>query len=411
MSKNKSVTELRDELRQLDARAKAIMDGYEAEKRMPNSTEEEELGKIRSQRFRLNAEIDDAEALARRSGTAYQKDEFSLARAIRSMVAGQKMSGIEAEVCGEARNNHERSGANLDSNGIWVPAMMERRATMTAATEAVTGVVIDEQQQEMLFPLLPNLTLAPLGVRMLTGLRGNLMWPNYTDPTVFWEGENTPAKQTEGTYAKGKVYKPIRIAAYVDISDQLLIQENRSTEADLRNRIAAMLAQKLEATAFAKEKASDEAPEGIFSILDSTVSGEMSWANVVKFEELADIDNALLGNLGYVMHKSLLYKAKTKVKDASGAGGFIFGGDGSNYLNGYKALRSGHIPSGLGDGADEFGMVFGNWNDFFIGQWGSFNIKIDPYTQALNGVTRLIVSGYFNMGAIRPKSFVVGSLK
>ena len=56
-------------------------------------------------------------------------------------------------------------------------------------------------------------------------------------------------------------------------------------------------------------------------------------------------------------------------------------------------------------------MVFGNWSDFFIGQWGSFNIKLDPYTQALNGVTRLIVSGYFNMGAIRPESFVVGSLK
>lgn len=411
MAKNKSVTELRDELRQLDARAKTIIDGFTAEGRMANSSEEKELGEIRGKRYQLNVDIDEAEALTRRAGTTHQKDEFSLTRAVRSLVAGKQLSGVEAEVCNEARNQHERSGANLDSNGIWVPATTERRAIMTAATEAATGVVIDEQQQEMLFPLLPNLTLAPLGVRMLTGLRGNLVWPNYTDPTVFWEGENTAAKQTSGTYAKGKVYKPIRIAAYVDISDQLLIQENRSTEADLRNRIAVMLAQKLEATAFAKEKASEEAPEGIFQQIESKISGEMSWANVVKFEELADIDNALLGNLGYVMHKSLLYKAKTKVKDASGAGGFIFGNDGSNFLNGYKALRSGHLPSGLGEGTDEFGMIFGNWADFFIGQWGSFNIKIDPYTQALNGVTRLHVSGYFNMGAIRTESFVVGSLK
>ena len=411
MGKNKSVTELRDKMRQLDDRAKAIMDGFQAEGRMANSAEAKELGEIQAKRYRLNVEIDEAEAMERRKGAPYQRDEFSLARAIRSLVTGSQLEGVEAEVCAEARSNHERSGANLDSSGLWVPSKTEHRAVMTAANEAATGVTVDEQQQDMLFPLLPNLTLAPLGVRMLTGLRGNLMWPNYTDPTVFWEGENTPAKETNGAYAKGKVYKPIRIAAYVDISDQLLIQENRSTEADLRNRIAAMLAQKLEATAFSKEKSSAEAPEGIFSLIDSKVSGEMSWANVVKFEELADIDNALLGNLGYVMHKSLLYKAKTKVKDASGAGGFIFGGDGSNYLNGYKALRSGHIPSGLGEGADEYGMVFGNWSDFFIGQWGSFNIKLDPYTQALNGVTRLIVSGYFNMGAIRPESFVVGSLK
>ena len=407
----KSVTELTDQIAQLDKRANEIMAGYESEKRMANDAERKELGEIMSKRYRLNNDLADARAMEFAQGMSYRgaEEQFSLTKAIRSMVSGEQLNDATREVCQRAREEHSTSGANAEKSGIWVPSMVEGRSAMTAAANA--GVIVDEKQQEMLFPLVPNLTMTQLGARMMTGLKGDIFWPSATDPDVFWEGENTAAKETNATYSKGKVYKPIRIAAFVDISDQLLLQENRSTEADLRNRIAVKLAQKLEATAFSKEKLSEYAPEGIFAQLESQVSGAMSWPNIVKFEELCDTENALLGNLGYAMHKSLLYKAKTEVKHNSGAGGFIFGNDGSNFINGYKAVRSGHIPAGLGADGDEYGIVFGNWADYFIGQWGSFNIKVDPYTQALQGVTRLIVTGYFNMGAIRPESFVVGSLK
>ena len=71
MSKNKSVTELRDEMRQLDDRAKVIMDGFQAEGRMANSAEAKELGEIQAKRYRLNLEIDEAEAMERRKGIPY----------------------------------------------------------------------------------------------------------------------------------------------------------------------------------------------------------------------------------------------------------------------------------------------------------------------------------------------------
>lgn len=49
----------------------------------------------------------------------------------------------------------------------------------------------------------------------------------------------------------------------------------------------------------------------------------MSWGQIVAMETAADVNNALFGNLAYVMNPSLIGKAKTKVKDSSGAGGFI----------------------------------------------------------------------------------------
>jgi hypothetical protein len=103
-----------------------------------------------------------------------------------------------------------------------------------------------------------------------------------------------------------------------------------------------------------------------------------------------------------------LGKAKTKVKDASGAGGFVFGTDGAGTMNGYKALRTNNVG---GDSSTGYNVVFGNWNDFFIGQWGSVEILVDQYTQATKGMVRLVVNSYWNMGVIREESFTAAKLK
>ena len=128
-------------------------------------------------------------------------------------------------------------------------------------------------------------------------------------------------------------------------------------------------------------------------------------------ETAADVNNALFGNLAYVMNPSLIGKAKTKVKDSSGAGGFIFGNDGQGMLNGYRALRTNNIPKELGESGDEFGIVFGNWADYFLGQWGAIDMTVDPYTQATKGLVRLVINSYWNMGMIRKESFTIASLK
>ena len=201
------------------------------------------------------------------------------------------------------------------------------------------------------------------------------------------------------------------MTAYVDISKQLLVQENTSVEAYIRQAIAVAIAQKIEQTAFSKNKNVANTPDGMFHTLNEDIKGDMTWAQIVAMETNADTQNALFGNLSYVLHPSLVGKAKTKVKDASGAGGFIFAGNGDGQLNGYRALRTNNLPKELGDTADEFGIVFGNWADYFLGQWGGIELLVDPYTQALSGTVRLITNSYWNMGFIRKESFTIASLK
>lgn len=414
MSKEKSITDLKDEKKQLSIRSKAVIDAAKNEKRQLNAGESEELGANQCRMAEINLEIEEREDMLRQNGRKHEPKEgkFSLRRVIANMAVGKEQNDADTGVIGAATEHHCRSGAQItDERSIIVPVNMDKRAAFTAATESATGVVIDEEQQEMLLPLQSSLVLARAGARFMTGLQGNIYWPEFSGANVFWEGENSAAKDGAGAFAKGETFKPLRLTAYVDISKQLLAQENTSVEAYIRQAIAVAISQKIEQTAFSASTGVDNTPDGMFAELDANVKGAMTWEQIVAMETQADTQNALFGNLSYILHPSLVGKAKTKVKDASGAGGFLFTGNGDGQLNGYNALRTNNLPKGLRDTKDEFGIVFGNWSDYFLGQWGGIELLVDPYTQALKGTVRLITNSYWNMGFIRKESFTIASMK
>ncbi len=412
MAKEKSITELKDEKKQLSTRSKEIIAAAKGEKRQFTAEESEELGAAQTRMAEINLEIEEREALNCGRGKRHQPDrgnKFSFRRALANYVSGQEQNVVDAAVIEETTGFHNGCGVQRASKTSLV-LPLETRATFTADVESATGVVIDEEQQEMLLPLQSSLVLAQAGARFMTGLQGDIYWPKYSGTNVFWEGENDQAKDGAGKFSKGEVYKPKRLTAYVDISEQLLIQENTSVEAIIRQTLATAIAQKVEQTAFGTHAHDDNKPDGLFQTVP-TISGAMDWAKVVELETNADLQNALYGNLAYVMHPALVGKAKTKVKDSSGAGGFIFGENGTGLLNGYRSLRTNNLPKELQAGKDEYGIIFGNWNDYFIGQWGALEIKVDPYSRMLEGVVRLVVNSYWNMGMIRSESFSIASMK
>lgn len=417
MAKEKSITELRDEKTRLVQRSKEITDKAKGETRKLSDDEMKEINETQVRLAEINTEILAHEEINQRKGKQYKPagdGKFSLRRAIVAHMTGHEQRETEAIAIAEATKRHQVIAGDQEMGSLIIP--FETRAAYTAGTEATAGVVIDEDQMELLLPLESNLVLTQAGVRMMTGLVGNIYWPKHSAAKVFWEGENDEAQDGSGAFSKGTLFSPKRLTSYVDISKQLLIQENRSVEGLIRQLLAVAIAQKVEQTAFGGAKDSDDASI-ITGLFEGSVEnlGAISWANIVKLETSSDLQNALFGNLAYILHPSLLGAAKTKVKDSSGAGGFIFGNDGAGTLNGYKALRTNNIPKELGgdeeDPGDEFGIVFGNWADYFLGQWGGIDLTVDQYTQATKGMVRLVVNSYWNMGKIRDESFSVASMK
>jgi len=51
-----------------------------------------------------------------------------------------------------------------------------------------------------------------------------------------------------------------------------------------------------------------------------------------------------------------------------------------------------------------FGFIFGNWADLLIGQWGGYDLTIDPYSQAIYANVRIVVNCYFDAQAARTTS-------
>jgi hypothetical protein len=89
-------------------------------------------------------------------------------------------------------------------------------------------------------------------------------------------------------------------------------------------------------------------------------------------------DNALLGNLAYILPASMYGALKTALKDA-GSGQFVVGPDGQ--INGYNAIVSNQVTAG--------DLFFGNFQDCLVGLYGGLDIVVDPYSNSTSGTVNV----------------------
>lgn len=398
MAKEKSITELKDERNQLASRSKVITDAAKAEKRMLNAEETEEIGAIQCRLAEINVEMATRESENRGGGTPHAQPgqkRFSLVRAISETISGNYSDTTLAVL---ERGKAQMAGMET-VGGLLIP--VEDRAAVVAGTPANGGNVIDTDLLDIMTPLRANLILASVGANIITGLTNNVSIPKYSGTTAAWAGETAKAEDGTGTFSK-QGFSPKRLAAVTYISKQMLVQDSIGVERMLRDQIVRAIAAKLEATIFGADATSTLKPDGFFTTLPSA-GGAVDWKKIVDLETKINTSNALQGNLAYVIHPTILGKLKTTVKDASGAGGFLIGENGM--LNGYKCLVTTNVASGLQTAKDEYGAIFGNWADYFVGQWGALDLTVDPYTMAGDGQIKLTVNAFFDAGTRRDESF------
>ena len=65
--------------------------------------------------------------------------------------------------------------------------------------------------------------------------------------------------------------------------------------------------------------------------------------------------------------------------------------DDKSALFGYKVIATSLVPSNLtkGSGSSLSAMIFGNFNDLVVGEWGSLDVLFDPYTGSSTGAMRV----------------------
>ena len=351
-----------------------------------------------------------------KSGEAAEKRKiaanYSLMKAIQNSVNKRALDGAEAEMHQEAEREARAAGTVIA--GIGIPTFLGRlrqpeKRDLTAGGANTGAEFVPTEHRGFIPVLYPRLQTEALGIQVLTGLNGNIDIPKQTSrATGAWEGEvDAAAETTPGT---DKVsLSPKRYGAFTEYSKQLMLQGSPDVEQMVRGDLSRMLA--IAADQAVINGSGSGQPTGILnvsgigSVAIGTNGGAPDWTHIVGLETEVATDNADVGNLAYLTTPGARGKLKTTALDA-GSGQFVWMVN-SAQLNGYRAEVSTQVPSDLtkGSGTALHAILFGNWNAYVLGQWGGFDILVDPYTQASNTLIRIYANMWVDGNARTAESF------
>lgn len=337
------------------------------------------------------------EARKRFEGKFTPTCDVPFVRAIREYVTGN----ISPELRELSNNTSMLCASRGTQAGIGLMYPLESRSISVSGTNRVT---ITEDVFDLLGAIRNKLVLNKAGATFITGLQGDVSFASYSGSSVRWADETESSKDGKGDFLK-KTLSPKRLTAYVDISKQMLMQENVQIEKYIINDFSKAIASALQAAILGNHEHSAIKPDGIFTGATLAITGDANYSKIVGLQTEV-YDSALsycylTNNKGFAKLKSTL-----KVKDTSE--GFIidqFKDDPLNYCADYPIYRTDDIP----DIDGENGIAFGDFSELVIGQWGDLDITIDPYTRATDATIRLVVNTWFDAIVRRDSAIAVGS--
>ena len=345
------------------------------------------------------------------------KKQYSLLRAINLSAQGKPLDGLEKEMQEEANIEARASGLNT-TGSIQIPAMLSRSFSpkaqtrdMTAGTTTAGGFTVPTDLGGLIPILEPKLMVEQMGATMLRGLTGNLDLPrNDADAAAVWEGENDANAETSPTFDRIQL-TPNRLGAFTDISKQVMIQSSIDMENFVRNRLNFAVAKALDAAAINGSGSGSEplgilGTSGIGSVVGGTNGATPDWADIVDLESELTTDNADMGRLGYLTTPGIRGYLKKTLLDA-GSGQMIWPVN-ANEINGYNIGTSTQVPSTLTKGTASgicHAVIFGNFEDLLVAQWGGLDIVVDPYSGSKNALVTLVINSWWDIGVRHPESF------
>lgn len=328
-----------------------------------------------------------------------ERKQFSIVRAIHSLASGKGMSLAPFEKeCSDAVA--ERFGKG--TRGFFVPfEVLTEKRDLTKGSFTGGGALVDTQLLVGSFIdlLRKRMMVRKMGATILGGLVGDIAIPRQSGgATAYWVGENVAPTESQQTVGQLGM-TPKTVGAYTDISRKLSMQSSLDVEGFVRNDLATVIALALDLAAINGLGAAGE-PLGI---LNTTGIGDVAgganglaptWAHMVNLWKEVAIDNADFGTLGYLTNAAAVAKLATTEKASSTAQYIVSdlpNADGFTAIAGMRCGVSNQVPSNLakGSGTDLSAIIFGNWADLIIAEWGALDVLVDPYTGGAAGTTRI----------------------
>jgi len=339
----------------------------------------------------------------------------------REAVPAERAAPFEVAACAAATERAEKTGYR--PKGYVLPNEISSRIvnldatrTLTASGGVGTGGAIVQSTvvgSQYVPPNYATPIVVAAGARVLSGLQGNVLIPAMTaGKSGTWVSpENTALAAADPTFAQIPL-SPKDVGSMVDISRRLLLQSNPAVDGLLRDDIAIAIANAIDIGAINGSGASGQ-PTGILGAAGTTLvalgtnGAALTWLAVTSLLAGVGAGNRMLDGapIAWVTNWQTFAHGLRQLKlTGSTVASYIFeylqnlnarGGLGTGSCLGFPLHTSQNVPSNLvkgTSGAVCSALIFGNWADMLIGEWGVLDMLVDPYT-------------FSNTGAIRVRAF------
>ena len=313
--------------------------------------------------------------------TNKEAKQYSIVRAIRALVDRDwSHAGFERE-CNQAIL--KRSGlSDAPNGGFYVPYEVQKR-DLTAGTPSQGGfLVATDNLAGSFIDLLRNRTVVgQLGATMLSGLQGNVTIPRQTSANTAMWLTNEATQITETNAAFGQVaLSPKHVGAYQEISRQLLMQSSPAVDMLVMNDLARVVAIAIDLAALEGSGVSGQ-PTGISNTagIGSVTGTSLDYADILEFQTDVAGGNALAENCAYVTTPAVAALLAGRQRFASTDTPLWEGNLLDGRVSGFRAVSTLQLTAAS--------MIFGDFSQVIIGDWGMLEIAMNPYANFQAAIT------------------------
>jgi HK97 family phage major capsid protein/HK97 family phage prohead protease len=352
---------------------------------------------------------------------AKETRKYSLGRMVKAQATGDwREAGLEREINDEITRQVGRS-----AEGVYVPdsAWQQRGPLSTAATGGSgSEVVFDdfvptEHRGDMFIEALrARQVLGNLGTTYLSGLTGRIKMPKLaTSANAAFVEELADVGDGAGTDG-GVTLQPRTMGAFVEMSRLLVMESVPAIEQIIRNDLLASAADRTEFYAINGSGSSGQ-PTGILNtsginnldISSGTDVDALTWADIIALVKLVEEDNGIVNSAaaGFLSHPAVKAKLASTAKVSSTDSVQILDAPWTE-LYGQPIEFTSNVPTTLdpGDGGnDASALVYGDFSQLMIAQFGAPSILVDPYSNSKSGTIRMVLHAELDVGVRNAVSF------
>jgi len=368
----------------------------------------DECLKIQAERTKHNPQT-----VAKIGLTVQDVNRYSIVRALEACIqqSWAKTAPFELEC---SRAIQDKLGVAADPHKFYIPyevlqrpvAVKRGQRDLNVATVG-DGGYLSETQNVGFIDMVRNRSVAfSMGARRLSGLTGSVTIPRMSAAgTPYWQrSETDAATESQQTFQQVSL-TPKTAVAYTEISRRLLLQSNPGAEGIVTDDLAQIVALAADQAALRGAGSLGE-PQGIIgtSGVGSVAAGSLNYDKILELQtDLADA-NVMPAAGGYVTVPSLARLAMTRQRFSSTDTPLWVGNVWDGQVSGFRAMSSNQLIAASAN------ILFGDWSELVIAEWGVLEVEVNPYANFQAGIIGVRCMYSIDVGVRRPYAFSLTGL-